>query len=472
MPNTLSMSRKCGLAAVGAVLAATAVSAPTPAFAQDEVTAALYPWVPRLDQFAAAIRTAWEAAQPTVDLKLITDGSVWDGGYHTSVQDEFDVFVFDAMYLQDYYQSGNLTLLSHDQVANPEDFVDYAREGAMIEGDFAALPLLGCANILFYPQDDAALAAAATFAQVEAALGQCTYNSEIPPDRRGTMVDMSGTTSTATFYLDILHAQTGTYPPPLSPDIDAAALATQRDLLRIASYLNGVAETGIAYQRATWYNQGYGQSWIGFTESLSRLSDEARGEIAFKPMPLGDGTQPPLFYADMVAVNATTAGRGTEALAIELANVIAATDTVVNSIGTSGGAYANPQYLLPARTSAFEALAMEDPLYTRLVGLLDTNPVLFALGADVRGWIDDTGRTIKTGVRANPQCGCDFVTPEPIPNNAGAAAICIPVCEDHGGWSGQWTNQPPAPPPSVCGCNACPSGAAATFFDPTPSNNY
>ncbi len=472
MPLSSFNGRRAWLSATAVLVGAAALTAPVPVSAQDSVTAALYPWVPRPQQFVSAVEAAWQAAHPTVELTVIMNGDVWDGGYHTEVQDDFDVFVFDAMYLQDYYQSGTLLPIPPGEVDDPDDFVDYARVGAMIDGSFAALPLLGCANILFYPQDDAALAAATTFDEVQAALGQCTYTSEVPPDRRGTMVDMSGTTSTATFYLDILHAQSGTYPPPLDPEVNPVALASQRDLLRVASYLNGTAETGVSYQRATWYNAGFGQSWIGFTESLSRLSAAARAEIAFKPMPLGDGTESPLFYADMVAVNAATADRGTEALAIRLANLIAATQTVVASIGVDGGAYDAPQFLLPARTSVFTALEGEDPLYGQLAALLDSEPLLFALGADVRDWLAATGGQIKTDVRANPQCGCDYVAPEPIPDNAGAAAICVPLCDQHGGWSGQWTNQPPAPAPSVCGCNACPAGLAATTVDPTPSINY
>lgn len=457
---------------IGAAVVVAALSiagpgfVPAPAAAQDSLTVALYPWVPRPQQFVDAVQAAWEEVQPGIELTIIMDGSVWDGGYHTPVQPSFDVFVFDAMYFEDYQSQGLLTPIAPDQVTDPDDFVVYAREGVTVDGDFMALPLLGCANVLFYPTSNEALDAATTIDEVNAALGQCTYISEIPPDRRGTMVDMSGSTSTATLYLDILHSITGQYPPPLATEIDPDALDTQRDLLRIASVLNATAETSNAYQRADWYSDGYGESWIGFTESLSQLTDAQRDALSFKPMPFADGTQPPLFYADVVAVNTSTADRGTQALAIELADVITSTDTVVASIGT--GTYGEPQFLLATRESAFAALEVQDPYYARLAELLDTDPLLFKLGADVREWIDTTGQEVRTDVFEAPQCGCDVVAASFIPDNAAAPAICEPTCADHGGWNGQWTNQPPAPSPSVCGCNACTVDSAALAVEDTP----
>ena len=453
----------------GALVATMALHAPTPASAEDELTVALYPWVPRPEQFVDAVSAAWAEVQPDVELNIIMDGDVWDGGYHTPVQETFDVFVFDAMYFNDFYNQELLEPIDPSEVVNPDDFVAYARDGVMRDGNFMALPLLGCANILFYPTDDEALANATTLAQVNAALGQCTYTSEIPPDRRGIMVDMSGTTSTSTIYLDILYSQTGDYPPPLQLGVDGTALTAQRQLLRVASVLNAVAETDNPYQRAAWYNGGYGQSWMGYTESLSQLSADERNQIAFKPMPLGYGTEPPLFYADVAAVNTATVARGTRDLAVQLANVVTATDTVVASIGD--GTYGQPQFLMAARNSAFAALADQDPIYIRLAALLETDPLMFVLDADVREWLNTVGHEVRTDVMAAPQCGCDFVTPTPITSNAAAPAICNPVCADHGGWNGQWTNQPPAPAPSVCGCNACAVDAVQTAVDPTPSPN-
>jgi thiamine pyridinylase len=52
---------------------------PWPADAQQTLTVALYPYVPRVDQFESAIRQAWQQVQPTVGLDFTKKGE-WDGG--------------------------------------------------------------------------------------------------------------------------------------------------------------------------------------------------------------------------------------------------------------------------------------------------------------------------------------------------------------------------------------------------------
>ncbi|MEN9865146.1 MAG: hypothetical protein RL748_736, partial [Pseudomonadota bacterium] len=60
---------------------------------------ALYPYVPRPQQFQAAVTAAWSRVEPGVTLNFISDESKWDGGYSTDPAADIDVFVFDAMYL-------------------------------------------------------------------------------------------------------------------------------------------------------------------------------------------------------------------------------------------------------------------------------------------------------------------------------------------------------------------------------------
>ena len=57
------------------ILVVTLVPAllPLPADAQQTLTVALYPYVPRVDQFESAIRQAWRKVHPTVGLDFIKD---------------------------------------------------------------------------------------------------------------------------------------------------------------------------------------------------------------------------------------------------------------------------------------------------------------------------------------------------------------------------------------------------------------
>jgi thiamine pyridinylase len=437
----------------------------------DDLTVALYPWVPRLEQFQTAITDAWAAVQPDVTLTFVPTDQ-WDGGYHDDPAADWDVFVFDGMYFEYFRSQGYLEAMAPSEIADADDLLDYARSGVQSGGQYYAIPLLGCANILFYQQSDPILAAATTLSEVEAALGQCTYTSEVPPDRRGLMIDMSGSTTAASLYLDTAHAIDGVYPPVL-PDgaggLNPTALGNMTGMMSVASYRNAFgSEDGDYYWRAGWFDQGFSRAYVGYTESMSTLSDATRATIAFKVMPLSDDDQRPFFYADVIGVRAGTDQR---ALAVQLANVMAASDTVVASIGATGTEPV-PQYLMAARTSVFETLEQQFPLYTDMYALVtDNDPLMYKLPAtgtwggttvSARDWIADAAPVIQGDAAAGYTCGCDVDATQSIPDNSQASAICGTTCADFGGWSGQWTNAyPAAQSGSVCGCNACPAVTAA-----------
>ncbi|PTW61760.1 carbohydrate ABC transporter substrate-binding protein (CUT1 family) [Breoghania corrubedonensis] len=454
--------RRTGVSAAAAVLLSLVVA--LPALAQQSLTVGLYPWVPRLAQFEQAITAAWAQVEPNVQLVFLT-ADQWDGGYDMNPPANADVFVFDAMFFQDFLGGNYLEAMTPAEIQNANDLIPYARDGVQSNGNYYAIPLLGCSNVLFYQKGDQQLAAATTFNEVSNALNQCTYTSQIPPDRRGLMTDMSGGTTNAALYLDIAHAMTGTYPLPLPPtpqDLNTNAIAEQKTMLATASYFNATVANDNSYQQSIWFSEGFGRAVVGYTESMSQMSDATRANIAFKVMPFGDGTEQPLFYADVISVNTTTSQRNTRTLAVKLANLMASTDVVVDSIGATATEPV-PQYLMATRASVFQQLSQQFPLYQDMWNMVNNaNPLMFALAGDARSWLDAMKNVIKTDVRSNYQCGCDFKASQTIANNNAAPAICSSTCQPHGGWNGQWTNAyPAAQDGSVCGCNACPLPAAS-----------
>lgn len=449
----LRVSLRRALLALSIVLVSAAFSAPS--FAQT-LTVALYPYVPRIAQFETAIRQAWTQVQPNVQLNFINDPSVWDGGYNTDPPAQADVYVFDAMYFEQFRASNFLVSMAPNEIANAEDFLSYARDAVIVNGNYYAIPQLGCANILFYNVNDAPVANATTLDQLKGALNQCTFTSEIPPDRRGLMLDMAGKTTNATLYLDIAHSVNGVYPLPQPAQPNASYIANQKTMLNVSSFWDITSTNPNAYVRGVWYSEGYGRAFMGFTETMSNMTPTALSSIGFKVMPLSNTTgNRPLFYVDAIGVNTTSVQRGTRGLAVQLANVIASTDVVVASF-QAPQPNVNPQYLMSVRNSAFQRLGQQYPIYQRMYQLAQSsNPIAFKLDQNARSWVAATAGTIRSEVRANYACGCDQTSAQPIFSNAQAQSICPAVCTTHGGWSGQWTNQQPAPG-SVCGCNACP----------------
>jgi thiamine pyridinylase len=430
--------------------------AAAPLVAAQTLTVALYPYVPRPAQFETAIRAAWAKVQPNVQLTFINDEKVWDGGYDTDPPAQADIFVFDGMYFEEFRHDNYLEAMAPGEIQNPADFLAYARDAVVVAGQYYAIPQLGCANILFYDVQDMPVASATTLGQLQAALNQCTYTSEIPPDRRGLMLDMKGRTTNASLYLDIAHSVNGVYPLPQPAAPNPNYIADQKAMLGASSFLNATEDDPNAYIRGVWYSQGYGRAIMGFTETMSNMTPAALSSIGFKVMPLSNTTSnQSLFYVDAVGVNTTSVQRGTRNLAVQLANVVASTDVEVASFeGTAQDP--NPQYLMSVRSSVFQQLGQRYPIYGRMYQLAQaSNPIAFKLDQNAKNWITQTAGSIRTQVRASYACGCDQTSPQPIDNNTQAQAVCPALCSAHGGWSGQWTNQAPAPG-SVCGCNVCP----------------
>ncbi len=425
-----------------------------------QLTVGLYPYVPRLAQFQQAIQAAWSQVQPGVSLNFLSP-SQWDGGYKNDPSTNTDVFVFDAMYFEYFRSKGWLEPLQPNEVQGLSDFVPYALQGVQVGGLYYAIPQLGCANLMFYQKSDSALAQANTLTQVNSVLSQCTYTSEIPPDRRGLMIDMSGGTTTASLYLDSEHSITGQYPLPLPwkpSELDPAAIGNLRSLLAMASYENGTASPNDPYQRSNWFSSGWGRAVVGYSESMSDMSDQTLSTVAFKVMPLSDNANPPLFYADVIGVNTSTNQRGTRSLAVQLANVMASRTTMVASIGPSSS-NPGPQYLMPTRPTIFQTLGQTFPLYQAMYGLVTaSNPVMFKLDSQSRSWLVAMKGPIQVESRSNYPCACDYPSQTYIPSGSQAPAICQQTCAAHGGWNGQWTNSYPAAPQgqSVCGCKTCP----------------
>jgi len=428
-----------------------------------ELTVGLYPYVPRIDQFQTALQAEWAKVQPDVPLKFLSS-SDWDGGYSQNPPPETDVYVFDALFF-DYFRSQNwLESMQSSEINNINDFVEYAIDGVKVDNKYYAIPQLGCANILFYHKEDTAIANATNLEDINNTLGSCTYTSEIPPDIRGLMLDMAGGTTNATLYLDTAHSLTGQYPFPLpgnESQLNSQAIHNMQQLLGMASYENATDSDGSikSYERAEWFSNGWGRALMGYTEAMSNMSEETRQNIGFKVMPLSnqDESYPGVFYADVIGVNTTTKQRGTRDLAVQLANTMAASTTMVASIGADAS-NPYPQYLMATRPSIFHTLEQSFPRYTDMLRLItDNNPIMFKVNENARNWLATMKDTIREEAREDYHCGCDYTATTVIFNNSSAAPICEATCADHGGWNGQWTNEfPAAQEPSVCGCNACP----------------
>lgn len=416
---------------------------------------ALYPYVPRYEQFKDVIEQRWKAIEPTVAITWVSKDA-WDGGYDKDPDPSYDVYVFDAINI-DYFRTQNWLLgLQPSEVDHFDDFIAYAANGVKNAGLIYALPQLGCGSILFYEKTDSALASATKLSEVTAALGKCSYYGEAPPAKKGLLVDLAGGTTNASTYIESTHERLNRFPVPLPQNdtqIDKSSIADIQQILAAASFKNAYYSGANDYQRAAWFNAGLGRAYIGFTESMSQLSPARLQQVAFRPMPWSNnpqGNQSPLFYSDAIGIQPATVGRGNRAYAVKLANLMASADVMVASIGPQGKN--GPQYLMPARHSVFKTLSASYPVYQEMYSMVtSTTPILFNLGPTSKTWLSSMKSNIRNRIAANPACYTD-IQAGPIMSNVEAQTKCPSTCNNYGGWSGQWTTTKPGVM-SVCGCN-------------------
>ncbi|MGL5633163.1 MAG: thiamine pyridinylase, partial [Azovibrio sp.] len=250
--------------------------------AQQQLTVGLYPYVPRVDQFRDVIEAEWRTVHPSITLNFLNSDE-WDGGYDKDPPPQADVYVFDATYF-DYFRSRNwLEPLAPQEIQGLADFMPYASNGVRVGEKYYAIPQLGCASLLFYDKNDRAMVSVTTVSGLHNTLNQCTYISRIPPDRRGLMVDMSGGTTTAMLYVSAAHSLNGFYPFPLPinrAEINADAIKNLRTILTTGSILNATRPTDDPYQYAAWISNGWGRAYVGYSESISRMTDHERSQVA------------------------------------------------------------------------------------------------------------------------------------------------------------------------------------------------
>ncbi|GAA0778552.1 thiamine pyridinylase [Roseibium denhamense] len=433
------------------------------------LSAAVYPYVPDMSTFTSAICSAWEASGQTEKLYLIADENVWDGGYDSNpvytngsgTQTPIDVFVYDAMYLE-YWKTKTVEIPA-SQITDQADFVPYAQTALKLQNnDMYALPMLGCTNIMFYRAGDAGMEAVTTLSAFESVNSAGIYISPVPWGMSGAMMNMAGKTTIGVNYMVKGYLDTGNWPS--MSQLDPSIIQSLAGIAETASYYNALtgavpplAGVEDQYVRAGYFSEGYGRTSIGFSESMSQMSDATRQNLRLRAFPWTDDTSSPnMFYADVAGVNSQSpylANSGT--LPFVLANIMTEQATLQNAIAPAGQELS---YLFPARTSVLNTLAGQDPLYAQMSEILnDKTTLLVSMPTTDRTAFHSFGGSVQTAVLGAFSGHCDLESTSFPGSNSEAPSICTPLCQNAGGWVGSWTNEaPPAwPAYSACGCTQC-----------------
>lgn len=355
---------------------------------------ALYPYVPDPLRFQQAVTDKWNLVQPNVTLNFID----WDC-YDNDPDANLDVFVFDAIFLSHFVEQNYLLPIPSDKVQDSADILEFSMNGCTVNGNIYAIPQIICTNLLYNRTGDTDVANVINIPQLYDVVGDRQSTGPIPEDNEGLLVDMNGGTTKACYYLDTLvdvtQATSELIPLPDLNNINMDAINDIKLLVKMGGeeQVEYWPDDNDAYIRAKWLEEGKGRAYIGYTEAMSNMKDFAN-DVEFKLFSLSSNPNIPLFYGDVVSVNSAITDTAKQELAIQLANVIAATDTMVQAISVdSNNPY--PQYLLPARTSVYNTLAAEYPNYSKLLEMVSgENNTLFVVGAEIRTWLEEAKKVI------------------------------------------------------------------------------
>lgn len=369
-------------------MGSTNVYAAQPDETNTTLNVALYGYVPDTERFEKAVQESWEKAEPNVTLNFVN----WDC-YEEEPTENVDVFVFDAIYLNDYIEKGYLLPLEKNSIEDSEDILDFALNGCTRNNDIYAVPQIICTNLLYYREGDQELAIVDIVDELYQVLGDRQSTGTIPNKNEGLLVDMSGGTGKICLYLDGLMDHNKQYtdyyqlPSPTEFDEEVVSGLKHMQLMGGKEQVEYWPEDNDAYIRAKWFKEGYGRAYLGYTEAMSNMGDYTNN-LDFKVISYCKEDNIPVFYGDVVGVNSKIDNEKKDA-AIKLANVIGNTETMVKAVSPDNN-NPHPQYLLPARKSVYQTMGNVYPIYNELYSIVNQpENKLFLLGVSAEEWMNE-----------------------------------------------------------------------------------
>lgn len=340
--------------------------------AEAALNVALYKRIPDYDSFQKTIEDCWKKLHPDIEL-LFSD---WDC-YSGEAPDDLDVFVFDAISLDAFANEGYLLPLSEEDIQDYDDLIPSFVEGCRVNGGLYGVPQLVCNDFLFTRKQDDEMKAVQSLDELYEAL----------KDEDELLLDKDGRTTRICLYLyamiDENQQYMDTYPPIEEGNLSPEALAALVQMKEMRLVNPEGADGSQLYYYATEFADGKGRAYIGFSETMSAMGESA-SEMDFRLFSMTDDEDIPVFYADVVAVNAKISEEKKKA-ALELMNLITGTDTLVRLSKNNG----NPRYLLTARYSVYEDLEREYPIYKELKEIVSTPGIyIFRIKPDGDAYIE------------------------------------------------------------------------------------
>ena len=291
----------------------------------------------------------WKEKHPEVELNFEN----WDC-YSGEVPEGLDVFVFDTISLDSFAERGFLLALSEKDIQDYNDLIPSFVEGCRVNGTLCVIPQFLCTDLLYTRKKDADLKNVQNIDDLYSVLGDS-----------GLLLEKHSFTSKIGLYLQALidekQSYMDQYPPIKEGELSPIATDSLEKMRKMhLTDSEGDLEDESRFYYARKFAEGMGRAYIGYSEAMNEMGESA-SDMDFRLFSMTGDENIPVFYVDAAAINAKISDKK-RALALDLLNIITGTDALTRAIANDS----DPQYLLAARYSIYDALKSDYPIYKDL----------------------------------------------------------------------------------------------------------
>ena len=310
-----------------------------------KLNVALYPWGAKeyMEKHRRVIEHYWYHLLGNYHIYLNwIDEKQWDGGYRQIPHDYFDVFIYDAMYMEYYKSQGWLLALTRTDLTYAHEI--NSKLLSLIEcedGKYYGIPIYGCIYILFYRSNDRELAQIRTFDDLVQIAAKRNFVMRKPSD-----------TAKKTNYFS-LHNSNSTH------QFDVNLIKRLSHFYQLSTLLLTKTDS-FPFKHSSFY--------IGYTEDINTMllldeNDFSQIDCMFVPIHQRDQPQ---CWLDCIGLHSSTKQRATYEKSLQLANLMTSSSVMNECLN---GEF----YLLPTNQITLASLASNNFIYSKLQLLIESD---------------------------------------------------------------------------------------------------
>ena len=349
-----------------------------PEEAKQEISVAIYPFVPDIGLFQSVLTEQWQEIEPDVEL-VFADWNCYD---YETCPDNIDVIMYDALCTTYLAQEHFIQPISVDDVFEADKILPFALEGAMVNGELYGIPFLVCSYFLIHRADDEALAAVDNFSELYSVVMEreedkrllINYDMDYPYHYLDALTDFRGEYTT---YEEL-------------PDTKSPMQKPMDQLRKIKAMQTAEPNLPEDMPRDTFYRSklfcdGHASCYYGYSEDLSFMGDLV-DDLEIRTISFSEKENIQLFFADIVSMGAHVTDPEKKELCKKLMALIGSKAFQQELCFGTGTA----QYMLPARFQIYEKAAQQYPMYARLYELVtDERNGIFRAGNGIYEYLEN-----------------------------------------------------------------------------------